>query len=158
MTFSGGTKDTLNALASHALGLGLFGTVAGSEPKTGPNDNRLVCAFWVSNLRPIPAMSGLASTTWRLEVMARIYDRDGFTPASPFDIGDAPIIDAAVDLMEAYTGDFTLGGQVRLVDLLGAFGEPMQLRAGYINQDNTIYRNTDITIPLVMSEEWGQQA
>lgn len=156
MTFTGGTKATIEALASKAHTLGVFGTVRGSEPKVGPADNSLVCAFWVANLRPIPQMSGLAETTWRLEVTARIYDSNAFSPVSDFEIGDSKITDAAVDLLESYTRNFTLDGQVSQVDLLGAYGTPLQVTFGYINQDGKLYRNADVTIPLVMSEEWDQ--
>jgi hypothetical protein len=78
-------------------------------------------------------------------VNVRIYQN---MIAEPQDMID-PRVMAAVDaLMTAYSGDFELGGTVRAVDLLGMAGTPMAAQAGYIQQDNRVYRAVTITLPL----------
>ncbi len=64
---------------------------------------------------------------------------------------------AAVDeLLTQYSGDFTLGGQVRDVDLLGAHSPGLMAEAGYINQDGKLMRIMTITLPIVVNDLWVQ--
>lgn len=145
----------LDAIVSHALTLGLFDRVSGSEPKNAPG-NGLSAAFWVDRVEPIrgSAGSGLDSTSVRLTVNARIY-----VPfvAAPEDGIDPQILTATATLMDAYTGAFTLGGLVRCVDLLGAAGVPLSAQAGYLNQDSKIFRVMVVTIPLLVDNVWDQE-
>jgi hypothetical protein len=62
--------------------------------------------------------------------------------------------------MRAYSGDYTLGGQVVLVDLLGqASDAQLEARAGYLRPDDgLVYRALTITIPLVRDDLWTQEA
>jgi regulator of RNase E activity RraA len=59
-------------------------------------------------------------------------------------------------LMEAYTGDFTLDGLVREVDLLGQHGVPLSCLAGYLTIDKKMMRVVDINVPLIVSDAWSQ--
>jgi len=136
------------AAADHAYASGLFDRVTGHEPKSAPGSG-LTAAFWLADLRPVPAESGLSLTTYRLVLSIRIYNpmlqepQDGIDPA---------ILTATGALVIAYSGDFTLGGLVKSVDLLGRAGEPLAGRAGYIEQDKRLYRAVVITLPLILND------
>jgi hypothetical protein len=110
---------------------------------------------WVDSVKPASGQSGLIATTALFVVNVRIYQN---MIAEPQDMID-PRVMAAVDaLMTAYSGDFELGGTVRAVDLLGLAGTPMNAQAGYIQQDNRVYRAVTITLPLIINDVWAQAA
>lgn len=124
------------------------------EPKSGPGPG-LVCALWGGPLTPVPAASGLVSTTFRLELVARIYRPFLQEPADQIDVGQTM---ATAAVIGALSGDFDLGGTVRDVDLLGAHGQPLGGRPGYITLDKISYRTMDITIPIIISDAIDQGA
>jgi hypothetical protein len=76
----------------------------------------------------------------------------------PADMLDPNMLAALDDLMARYSGDFELDGEVREVDLLGQFGDPLQARAGYLIQSGTEFRVMDITLPLIVDDLWTQEA
>ena len=143
-----------NVLTSHAQALGIFGQVLKHEPLSAPGSG-LTYAVWGGDIDPLPAASGLASTSVRVIFNGRLY-----LPADtePPDGVDIQLTDAAIDLMGTYTGDFTLGGSVRNIDLLGEFGERMRARLGYLDIGSTTYRIATLTIPTIFSNAWGQVA
>jgi hypothetical protein len=143
-----------DVLTSHAQALGLFGQVLKREPLSAPGSG-LTYAVWVGDITPLPAASGLASTSVRVVFNGRIY-----LPADtePIDDVDIQLTNAATNLMNAYTGDFTLGGSVRNIDLLGATGETMRARYGYLDIGSTTYRIATLTIPTIFSNVWTQEA
>jgi len=142
----------VDAVISHALASGLFETVSGHEPKKAPGTG-ITAAVWLQSISPVPTGSGLTSTTGRVELRVRIYQNMLSEPQDDID----PAITAAVDaLMTAYSGDFTFGGRVRNVDLLGQAGAPLGGQAGYLPQDGKLYRVFDITLPVVVSDLWTQ--
>ncbi len=141
----------LEAAESHAMTLGLFDRVGRHEPKKAPGKG-LHAAFWVQAIGPVRS-SGLNSTTGRVELRVRLYVPMLTEPQDSID----PQIMAAVDaLMTAYSGDFTLGGTVRSVDLLGAHGTPLSAVAGYLSQDQRLFRVMDIILPLIVNDLWSQ--
>ena len=105
--------------------------------------------------RPYAIRSGLDATTVRAVFTVRIYMNMIQEPQDEIDIN---ILDATDKLMEAYTGDFTLGGAVRNIDLLGAGGPGLSANAGYIEIDKRIYRAMTITVPVVVNDVWSQEA
>lgn len=141
------------ALVDHALSLGLFATVHTHEPKSGPVGGDLVAAIWTQAIGPLPAASGLAATTTRVEFTLRIYQ--GFV-SEPQDAIDAKVIAAVDALIDAYTGDFTLSDLVRGIDCLGSYGTPLRAQAGYVNQDGGMYRVYDVTIPCIVNDLYDQ--
>lgn len=154
MTGSLAIQALLDQCVSHAMSLGVFERVNGHEPKNPPGSG-LTAAYWVQRITPVPAASGLNTTTVRLELGARLY--------IPADTQDPDLIDpeliAATDLlMAAYSADFTLGGLVRNVDLLGEHGDPLDAQAGYLAQDATTFRVITITLPLIVNDLWSQEA
>ncbi len=149
-----GAQTLFNAIESHAKASGLFDSVNTFEPKSAPS-GKLHCAIYVSTLGPVPTGSGLATTAGVLTIMAKIY-----LPMiqEPQDKIDPTIIAATDTLMEALSGDFTLGDSARNIDLLGQTGESLSARAGYITPDKTMYRSMDITIPIIVSDVFTQAA
>ncbi len=148
------TKALIQATLTHALKLGRFERVNGHEPKAAPG-TRLTCAIWVQRISPVPTDSGLAATTARVELSVRVYSSMLAEPQDRIE----PDMSAAVDaLMGAYAGDFTLGGTIRNVDLLGQAGAPMEAVAGYVTVDTTLFRIVTITVPLIVNDAWTQAA
>ncbi len=149
MTLNAST--VFDAALSHAMALGLFERVNGHEPKNAPG-NGLTLAMWAQDITPIPS-SGLASTSAQLVLNQRIYSA---MEQEPQDAIDPNIINAVDVLFTAYSGDFTLGGLIRCVDLLGQHGVRLAARAGYLPQDGVTYRVMTITLPLLINDAWTQ--
>jgi hypothetical protein len=144
--------DLFTKVESHALKLALFERVNTHEPKNAPGKG-LSAAIWVQRIGPAPTDSGLAATTARIELRVRIYSS---MLQEPQDSIDPNILAAVVKLLEQYSEDFTLGGTIRNVDVLGQTGEPLGAQAGYINQDGKMMRVMDITLPLIVNDVWTQ--
>jgi hypothetical protein len=145
-------KTLFEAIESHQEASGFFERVARHEPKASPGDG-VTAANWFQRISPIPIGSGLNSTSIRIELVTRLY-----APflAAPQDAIDTDIYSAASYLFEIYSADFTLGGNIRNIDLLGHYGEPMQSAAGFLNQSGVIYRVFDITMPLIVNDAFPQ--
>jgi hypothetical protein len=143
----------LTTITDHALASGHFTAVNAHEPASPPATGGLTAAVWIQDIGPLPRASGLASTTTRVELTVRVYSPALMEPRDDMD----PAMVAAVDaLLAAYTGDFTLGARIRNIDILGAYGEPLRARAGYLRQAGTAYRVMDITLPAVVNDLYDQ--
>lgn len=140
------------ALESHALELGLFTTVNRHEPENDPGSG-IACAIVIGAITPVRT-SGLSVTSFRVEWAARCY-----VPATtrPLDELDPVAAGAACDLMASFSADFTLGGLVREVDLLGSDGQPMQAMPGWLEQSGKKFRTADVAIPLIVNDAFPQQ-
>lgn len=145
--------DILSALESHALSLGYFDRVNAYEPKGRPGRG-LTCAIWTDLVEPAVGASGLASTSSRITFSVRLYTN---MLMEPQDAIDPELMKALDALMRAYTGDFTLGGLIRNIELLGGPGAPgMEAQAGYISMDNVMYRVLTIRLPIIVNDLWDQ--
>lgn len=144
----------VDAVASHAMASGLFDRVNLHEPKNAPGGG-LTAAVWADTMGPIPAASGLASTSGRVVLKVRTYTN---MMSEPQDAIDPAMLRAVDILLTAYSGDFTLGGLVRNIDLLGAHGTGLSAQAGYINVSGQMMRVYDITLPIVANDLWTQEA
>jgi len=147
-----GLQAILDAVASHAAKSGHFERVALHEPKSAPGPG-LTAVVWWDRVTPLPAGSGLASTSALLVLWVRIYTN---MLADPQDAIDSDLVAAVDSLMTAYSGDFELGGNVRNVDLLGAYSAGLSAQAAYIEQDKKMFRVAQVTLPLVLTDVWGQ--
>jgi len=148
------TVEILAQVESHAMSSGLFETVNLHEPKKKPG-NHLTAAVWVQSVAPDPEASGLASTSAVFVFNLRVFTNMLQEPQDAID----PKMLAAVDrMMTLYSGDFTLGGNVMGIDLLGMAGVPLSADAGYITQDGTLYRVMTITLPVLVANAWTQTA
>lgn len=143
-----GINALLNELVSHAMKLGLFEKVNTHEYKSAPGKG-LFCEIWSQDI--VPARSGLASTSVTISFNIRLRTD---MISDPQDAIDPRILGAVDQLMGEYSGDFELGGNARNVEL----NTGMRADAGYLNQDNKIYRIMTITLPVTVNDVWEQGA
>ncbi|HEY5986048.1 MAG TPA: hypothetical protein VIV12_06625 [Streptosporangiaceae bacterium] len=149
-----GLPAILDAVVSHAAASGHFDRIGRHEPKSAPGTG-LSAAIWVDRVSPLPGASGLAQTSALVVLNIRVYTN---MLADPPDDIDPSLMSAVDGLMTAYSGDFDLGGTVRNVDLLGAYSAGLSAQAGYLEQDGRLYRVMTVTLPLVVSDVWSQNA
>lgn len=141
-------------LGDHAATTGYF--PAGSilhEPTSAPGDD-LCCAVWLLAGEPARGASGLAATTLALTFAVRLY---AALPQIANDALDPAMVDALDALLSGYSGDFTLGGAIRNIDLLGEFGTPLSWESGYQKLGARDYRVMTITVPVVINDVWEQR-
>lgn len=141
-------------VVSVPLSLGLFDQVNQNEPKSAPG-NGLTCAIWIQDIRPVGRASGLNSTSGVITFSERLYT--SFVSSDSGQI-DPNMLTACTTLLGAYTGEFTLEGDARAIDLLGMYGAPMSATAGYLDQDGKMYRIMTVTLPVIINDLWTQEA
>lgn len=145
-------EQIYDGLLSHAASLGLFQQVSGYEPKAAPLGG-LHGALWLAEVGPATQRSGLTSTSVRLVWNFRIGQD---MMKEPQDETDRVILVATAALMAAYSGDFTLDGELMEIDLLGSTGYPLSGKAGYLQQDQKMYRVMVISIPMIVNDVFTQ--
>lgn len=141
----------IDAVASHALASGYFEQVNQHEPANKPGSG-LTAAVWTDDIAPVRT-SGLDSVSARLGFFVRLYTS---TVQEPRDMIDPSMIAATDALVRAYTGDFTLGGTVRHVDIFGASGPGLNARAGYLPMDGVLLRVITISLPVIINDLWDE--
>lgn len=136
-----------DAVASHAGTTGEFDTVNTHEPKSKPG-NGMTCSIWVSEIAPVSS-SGLNAVSGLVEMTMRVQ-----TPFKqmPEDQIDSLLMRATSALMASFAASFTLAGIVRNVDLIGQHSQGQRAKAGYVNQDGTVYRLMDVSLPLIVND------
>lgn len=155
MTFNAAAVNDLFAeVVSRAQALGVFERVNGHEPKSAPGKG-LSCSFTALSWEPFPGGSGLAATSGVMVFTARIFS--SFL-AKPEDQIDPNLLAAAAALTGVYSDGFTLGGTVRNVDLLGESGQRLEGKLAYVEQDGKLFRIFDLTIPVIISDMFIQEA
>lgn len=142
----------ISATVSHAQATGVFRSVNGHEPKAAPGSG-LRAAIWAQSIRPVGAASGLSATSGVVTLNVRVY---GNMLQKPEDEIDPALLAAVSLLMDEYTGDFTFGGTIRNIDLLGEYGEQLQALAGYLELAGAMYRVMTLTVPCVINDLWVQ--
>jgi len=152
MAFDEAAVTALYAAAvSRAQKLSVFERVSDHEPKSPPGAG-LSCSFAGAEIRPVTS-SGLASTSGVVVLTARIYKSRNAKPEGNV---DPEVFAAASALIGAFSEDFTVGGTVREVDLLGQFGTALSARLGWLDFQNGMWRVGEITIPFVVDDMWQQ--
>ena len=149
-------EGIIAALISMAQTTGKFENVAGAEFKNAPGPGA-TAALWFDGLDPLPEASGLSSTTMRFAMMMRIYLPSVVEPSDGID----PLVIAAAGAMfSALIAAFTLGGLIRNVDIFGEHGDRLHARPGWLpfGSDGGKYRTVDITIPMIVNDEYDQAA
>jgi len=143
-----------DAVVSDAQASGYFDKVNTHELIKRKPGTRLTAAVWVQSIKPIPLMSGLASTSAQIVFMLRMYSN---LMQEPQDMIDPNMLKATSNLMRRYHDDFDFGGAIRNVDLLGEFDEELSARAGYLEAvDGSHFRVMDLTIPCLVNDVWPQ--
>jgi hypothetical protein len=148
------TNGIVGAVASQALTTGFFDSVNKHQPLSPPG-HQLTAAVWAQEIAPVPVESGLAATTALLMLSVRLY-----MPAlsQPYDDIDPIMLQATDTLMAAYSGAFTLGGEVNWIDLLGRTGQRLTAKAGYLDMNGQMLRVMTISVPMVVENAWPQVA
>ncbi len=141
-------------VVSTAEKLAGFEVVVQHEPKAAPVSLPAL-AVWFSGFGPARGLSGLAATSARVEFRARAYLN---AMSKPEGSTDPKLIALASLLIGAFSAGFTLGGNVMAVDLLGAYGSPLEATAGYVSHDGHEFRVAELTIPVVIDDIWTQGA
>ncbi len=139
---------------SACQGLGLFEVVATHEPKSAPQEGLYACV-WIDSISPAARASGLSATSGVVMFNIRIYTS---MLSQPYDLIDPALTTAAMAVLGAFTGEFTLGSSVRDIDLLGMYGTPMEARAGYVDIDRKFFRIYTITLPVVVNDLFAMEA
>lgn len=147
----------INAVRDLALATNLFAVINGHEPAT-PLPTGLDAAVWMQYIGPCKPVSGLSSTAAEVVLTMRVYSPSLDNSATPADLDaiDPAVGDATSTMIGLLSGDFTLGATVFAVDLLGMNGIPLSAKAGNIDVSGTVYRITDLTIPLLIDAVWTQ--
>jgi hypothetical protein len=142
----------LDAFRSLCRKSGGFDFVSAHELRKAPAA-RFSLGAWLAGLRPIPGRSGLASTSLRVLLQARIY--------MPLQ-GDPDQLDTEmarrVDLIwSALHGDITITAAEHEVDILGAYGDPILADSGWLPMpDNTPVRVADLFVPIIVNDAYAQ--
>lgn len=148
-----GFAAIVQAAESHALSLGVFDQVNRHEPANAPGQG-LTAAIWVDKIRPARSRTGLTATSVVVVLNVRLITSVLREPADDIDIN---LMDALDALFAAYSGDFTLGGLVEEVDLLGLAGvDEMRADAGYFQQGDQVFRAFLAVVPCVVTDVWDQ--
>lgn len=147
-------EATINVITSHAAASGWFSQVTAYEPRSLPKGgDRLSAIFWLDEFRPEAKASGLAATSAYMIMRARAMLPLRSAPEQTIDLRLAK---ASIEYCRRISGDFSLGGNVRNVDLLGSRGTGLSFRLTYVEQDGTWYRASMITIPCIVNDVWPQ--
>jgi hypothetical protein len=139
----------LRAVATPVEVAGRFDRVVLGEPKSAPGTG-MSAAVFVSDLYTVPARSGLASVSVRLEVCVRVML--GML-TEPQEAIEPAILTAVEDVWTLMFSDIDLGSEVAVIDILGMYGERIRARWGYITLDSTMYRIADVFIPVILPNE-----
>lgn len=142
--------DHLEALLDVASRTGLFERSEIGESKSAPTNEGLSLDVFGMTMEPVES-SGLASLSVRVEFHFRImYDMLTEPRKQP----DVEVLRAADVLMAAFAAGYTLGGTLRMIDLLGADGQGMRAEAGYVSIDKRVFRVMDVFAPIVVNDHW----
>jgi hypothetical protein len=141
-------------VASHAAASGYFEQVNTYQARayTGKGIRGTV---WCQHITPVPRRSGLAATACRVTLIMRMMQA---TIMEPYDMIDVDMMNAVSYLIGQYSGDFELGGLITQLDLLGAYGEALEVIAGYLEIDGGMIRIFDLSVPLIVDDVWTQTA
>jgi hypothetical protein len=146
-------EAAVNQLVSVASRSGYFPGGADSvEPKSAPG-NELYFATWIEEIQPIPLRSGLDVTSARVPMICRIYRSMLADPQSRIDI---EIYQASSYMLTQLSADFGIEGAY--IDLLGAYGDPLGTKGGYIELDRSMFRITDTIVPFIADNVFDQEA
>jgi hypothetical protein len=137
------------ALESHALSLGIFRRVNTHEPENAPGEG-LSCSIILGPIAASGAMSGLVSVSGTITFLIMVWNP---MMQKPLDGVDPAILTAVSTLLNEYSGNFTLGGTVRDIDLLNLRADPV-----YVEQEGKQFRVEQISLPIVINDLWAMSA
>lgn len=143
-----------DAMVSEIQLSGYFDKVNTHEPKRKPGRG-LTAAVWLQTLEPVGLVSGLDKSSALAVFIARFYI---LMQKEPQDYIDPSLMMASSNVMRRFHDnfDFNLDPMVRNVDVFGQCGTVMRLQAGYVEQDNAMFRVMDLTVPVILNDVWPQ--
>jgi len=149
MAFDAAAATALYAsLKSAALELGLFQAVDTHEPLNAPG-NRLFCSIVLGPMSPVTS-SGLAAVSGRITFAFHLWSS---AMQKPYDNIDPEILAATASLMGQLSGEFTLAGTVRNIDLFSMSAQP-----GWVDFEGKQFRVVTLTVPVVINDMFAEVA
>lgn len=149
------TVSIVDAVASHAQSSGRFETVIKHEPRVAPGMG-VSASIFLDRIEAYQQHSGLAVTSAWVLINVRLAMSMMHEPTEDI---DWRLLGGAVDvLMTDFCGDFTLGGLISHVDILGQGRQGLRAVGGYLEQDHKLFRVSTIELPLVVNDCWTQAA
>ncbi len=146
-------RAVLSSLVSHARRLGSIATADVGPPLSEPTRPGVHYAVWLDGVRPVQRRSGLHVTSACVVLTGRLFLLAGPEQRNV----EERIASATEALLAAYTGDFDLDGSISEVDLLGAHGQPLEVRSGWQRVGDATYRVATFTLPLLVDDVWEQE-
>jgi len=143
-------RSIQSALLDHALSSGLFAAV-GTENPDSIVGNGLTATLYLASIGPLPVISGLSTTSTRVEFRLMIT-----SPLNGDEDMDLKLLEAVDQMIESYSGEFTLGGLIRNIDVLGANGSPLSGEGAYIRVNQVNTRVFEIVVPCIVNDVWSQ--
>lgn len=134
-----------SALKSHAMELGLFRRATTHEPENAPGDG-LSCSIQLGPIAADGTISGQGTVSGSVTFLVMIWNP---MMQKPLDGIDPATLTAVSTLLSEYSGNFTLGGTVRNIDLLRMRADPV-----YVEQDGKQFRVEQITLPVIIDDLW----
>lgn len=134
---------------SFVAGLGVVEDVNGGDIRHMIGGG-LKAGIFVSDLTTIQS-SGLDSVSVRLEQTIRLYERLQVEPSDVLDVETLKAVDA---ILNAFVENFEIDGIVRQVDVLGAHGQPLRARPGFLTVQEQECRIADVIVPLICDDVW----
>ena len=141
------------AMKTQAEQSGLFQRVIGHEPRSAPGAGYSYC-LWLGPVQPVGRVSGLGQTAGRVIINARVL-----TPLieKSEDQIETQMLRTILQLIGFYSGSITVGGTVMEIDLLGAYGVPLEAgNVGYMEIGGSHFRVAELTIPVIIDALWTQ--
>jgi hypothetical protein len=137
-----------DSLKSAAQGLALFQGVDTHEPLNAPG-NRLYCSIVLGPMRPVTS-SGLAAVSGQITFDFHVWSS---AMQKPYDAIDPEVLAVTASLMGVLSGELTLGGTVRNVELFSMTAQP-----GYLEFEGKQFRTMALTVPVVINDMWTEVA
>lgn len=154
MSFNQAAINTLiSNISSGAKQLGIFQQVLTHDPKSAPQHD-MTLAIRVESIKPSTKFSGLNGTAGIVTFGHRIYVN---FLSKPEDQIDGKLLNAVSVLINEYSNEFSFGGTVIAVDLLGADSPGLSSNLAYIPDfDHKAFRIATLTVPVIIDNLWTQ--
>lgn len=150
----GPQTDALLTLASRTAS---FDVTMSHEPRKAPGSG-FTFACWINQMDPVARASGLNVTSIRIEWMVRLFMPYVGPNADELNNMDRDMSLRVGMLFAAFSGDFEITPQNHTIDLLGAYGEPLRMRAGFATFEKTPFRIADVLVPVILFDVFDQSS
>lgn len=133
------------ALESHAKLLNIFARVNTHDSENAPGTG-LSCSILLGPIAGDGKLSGQGSVSGTITFLVMVWNP---LMQRPLEGVDPAVLTAVSTLLNEYSGNFTLGGTVRNIDLLNLRADPV-----YVNQEGTEFRVMQVTVPIAINDLW----